>query len=515
MKKHSIRNKKVRYAGISVMLTVAILVVTVLLNAVLSSLVTRYSLYTSLIGEQSFAVSEECYDLLEDAFEKAEQNGRRDEVKIIFCDKESVVSQYSHYNYFIYNTVKELSARFDNIKVEYTDIYTHPTEELKKYTVSYHPLTGEELKTPLLPSSVVVTSGDYHAVYSYTDFYSYESEDVSEAWGYAGERKMTAALLRAVESERHIAVLMLNHGEVLADYEIMAILSDAGYTVVTLDIYNEEIPKECDLLISFNPKTDLVADDLSEKSEIEIIDNFLSVSGHAFYVFLDKSTRELPNFERYLKEWGVSANYWEGNGVSYRYSIQDEGGSLTSDGCTIYGSVCDSAKDAYVSEEKFVVFQNATALERASENYTQNSDGSYTWASRNRTMYPIYESSENSLSWANGQVVDGGSQMMLSITEQKNEDGTSYVGVISSANFAKREFLQSAVYGNADVLLHLFEQTGGQGGPKGLKLIPFNYRVISTVTTSQILMWTLTLTIVPAVLITAVALTVLIRRRRA
>jgi len=426
------------------------------------------------------------------------------------------VKDYSHKNFYIYNTVRELAERFDNIKVEYVDIYTNPTEELKSYTVSKHPLTGEVMESALLPQSVIVTAGDYHNVYSWTDFYAFSSSDnLDSLWGYAGERKIASALLRAVEGKTRIAGLLMNHGETLADYEIMSILSDAGYTVVTLDLYNEEIPKECEVLISFNPKSDLISDDLSERNEIQMLDSFLSKGGKSFYVFLEKQTRALPNFEKYLGEWGVTPDYWTSGGVSYRYSVQDDTASLTSDGCTVYGSVSDSARAEHLSEAEFVVFPNATSLSVSSKNYQPDEEGSYTWRAKSRTLYPLYESGESALCWANGTVVDGGSRIMLSLTEQKNGSGSSYVGVISSASFASREYLQSAVYGNSDVLLHLFDLTGGPENNEGLRLIPFDYREISTVTTSQILFWTVVLAAVPALTVTTVALVVLIRRRRA
>ena len=134
MKKHIIRNKKVRYASVSVLLTVAVLVVTVLANAVVSSLVNRYGWYTSLRGEVSFDVSEDCYALLEDAFEEARAEGREEKINVVFCNTEAAVKDYSAQNYYLYHTVQQLMARFDNISAEYVDIFTNPSERLKSYT---------------------------------------------------------------------------------------------------------------------------------------------------------------------------------------------------------------------------------------------------------------------------------------------------------------------------------------------------------------------------------------------
>lgn len=516
MKKHIIRNKKVRYAGISILLTVAVLVVTVLFNAVVSSLVNRYSLYTSLLGEKSYDLSEDCFALLEDAFKDARERGGEDEIGIIFCDTEEKVSDYSAQNYYLYHSVEQIRSRFDNVKTEFVDIFTNPTDRLKGFTYSTHPLTGEVMETPLSTNSVIVTCGDYHRVYAGADFYAFADEsDTSSLWAYNGERKLASAILRALENETHIACLLVNHGEALRDYEMMSLLSDAGYTVVTLDLYNEEIPEACELLISYNPKTDLVSDELSEKNEIELLDRFLSVEGNSFYVFLDKTSQSLPNFERYLGAWGVSTDYWTSGGVSYRHSIQDESASLTSDGCTIYGTAGEAGKREFASASDFVVFPNATSLGVVSEGYVRGENGGYVSLDGKRTMYPVYKTSESSVAWANGVAVDDGAATVITVTEQKGKSGSSYVGVISSVEFAKREYLQSAVFGNADVLMHLFEATGGPTAVEGLKPIPFEFYDISTLTTSQMLTWTLVLTLVPAAVVGVTALVVLLRRRRA
>ena len=87
--------------------------------------------------------------------------------------------------------------------------------------------------------------------------------------------------------------------------------------------------------------------------------------------------------------------------------------------------------------------------------------------------------------------------------------------MVSSVNFATRDYLQSAVYDNGDVLLSLFEEIGGRTAPVGLTIKPFASYDISTVTTAQMLRWTIVLALIPAVTTLAVAAVVLIKRRRA
>ena len=74
--------------------------------------------------------------------------------------------------------------------------------------------------------------------------------------------------------------------------------------------------------------------------------------------------------------------------------------------------------------------------------------------------------------------------------------------------------MQSAVHGNTDTMMQIFEVFGKNNTPKGLTIKPFESSEISTVTTAQMWRWTLVLALTPAVVITAVAVAVMAKRRR-
>ena len=517
MKKRLIRNKKVRYATVAAVLTVMVILVAVLSNVVLSSVVERYELYTPLTPTMAFDVTEDCYTVLESRFEAYRQkDGTLPKIQIWFCDLEDAVKTEGSENYYLYYTANALAERFDNIELKYHDIYLNPAP-VKPYTVSKHPLTGEDIVTPLNNSSVIVVCGDYHRVYRWTDFYVFADDTSTQPWAYGGERKLSSALMHAIDDDPRIACLLTNHGEVSYDYELLTVLDDAGYTVVYIDLYRDPIPDTCDIIISYNPNADLIADNLSNVSEKDILNDFLEKDGHSFFVFLEKGTPNMPNFESFMKDWGIEAEYSrnETTGVSHRYTVQDPSGSLTSDGYTIYGYATNEGSRFTDPANEYVIFGNATALTVPNMGYVAQQDGTYVNARGDRTLYPLYRSSKNTVHWANGQEVDAGSCILMSLTEQKNESGSSYVGVVSSVNFATRTYLQSAVYDNGDVLLTLFEKIGDRKAPTGLTIKPFASYDISTITTAQMLRWTIALTAIPATVILVVAVVVLIKRRRA
>jgi hypothetical protein len=89
------------------------------------------------------------------------------------------------------------------------------------------------------------------------------------------------------------------------------------------------------------------------------------------------------------------------------------------------------------------------------------------------------------------------------------------VAVASSVQFALEDYTQSIVFGNNDALLCLAERMGSVEPLLGLKFKPFTTNEISLITTAQMRNWTLALTITPAVLITAVAIIILVRRKYA
>ncbi len=517
MKKHWIRNRKARWGGISALLTILVVTVAVLANAVLGELTERYLLYGDMRPDTPFDVSESCYAMVEAVLADAKaESGQAAEIEIIFCDLESALAETQE-SYDVWTTAKALEARFDEITVHCYDILTDPGK-IKGYTESVDLLTGETMETTIYSDSVIVTSGDYHRVYQLIEFFVFEGTETEEPWAYDGEKKLASAILRAVDTDKPIACLTGNHGEVFEDDELLLLLDDAGYTVMYTDLYQDSIPERCELIVCYNPNTDLISDELSAVSEVDILDEFLSKDGNAFLVFLGNGTPSLPNLEAYLAGWGVSTRYATAtSGAEYRYTVQDTSQSLTADGYTIYGETTGSEAAAKALEglSRPVVFKNATSLAVASTGYVDQQNGTYQNTKGDRVMYPLYRAGENALSWANGAVVDSSTSLLMTLTEQTLEGGSSHVGVVSSVDFSSERFLQSAVYGNGDLLQRLLGLCGKERTAEGLTIKPFASTEISTVTTSQMLSWTLSLALIPAAVLSVVALAVLIRRRRA
>lgn len=518
MRKQPMKNRRFRYGGIAVILTVLLIAATVLANALVGTLASRYGWYGNLRAAETYGVSEKCHSLIGSALDAAEATSETPlEVEIIFCDLEENLLANSSISY-VYQTARTLAERDARIKVTCYNIWLNP-DNVRRYQTStvIDSKTGVESEqtVTIRSTSVIIACGSYHRVYNNTEFFVFEGGNTSNVWAYSGERKLAAGILRAVAPNAPTVCLTNNHGEVYYDYEILYLLDDAGYRISYVDLSQDAIPADCSLLICFNPNKDLSAENgVSDLSESQILNAFLSVSGHSFLVFLENGTPSLPNLEAFLKDWGVSTLYHQSGDLSYRYMVQDPSASLTSDGYTIYGK---AATDGYAGEllsglSQSVVFKNATALRPAS-GYLPNGDGSFSRGER--TMYPLYESGKSAVSWANGAAVDGDSVILMSLTEQTLEAGKSRVGVVSSVRFATESFLQSAVYGNGDTMLRLLGDAGNTTTPEGISIKPFHSSDMSLVTTAQKRRWTILLSVLPALCVAAVALPILVRRRYA
>ena len=132
-------------------------------------------------------------------------------------------------------------------------------------------------------------------------------------------------------------------------------------------------------------------------------------------------------------------------------------------------------------------------------------------------MHPLYTGSATAQSWADGSpVASADNAVLMSMTRQTNADsGVSSVAVIAATDFASEDLMQSVVYGNTDVIFRTLGLFGKNYTPEGLTAKPFESEGISMITTREMTIWTVALAVTPAVVITAIALIVLIKRRRA
>lgn len=500
MNRSFMHSRKFRYGSASVALTCMFIAAVVIINVIFTALSQKFMWYIDMTSEELYTVSDATWAALEDVDK---------EVKIIFCSDPDTL-EGNEYLRIVYHTALQFEERMSNISVETINIINNRSA-VQKYTTA-----GSSIKT----YSVIVESGTEFRVLSYTAFYTFSDSESTTPWAYSGERKFVSTILSVTQADSPIACITNTHGEGFYDYSLLELVQDAGYVLQMIDLTKEEIPEDCRLLIVYNPQTDFqVKDGISDVSEIEKIDKFLD-GNNSMMVFMNPDTPAMPNFEEYLEEWGVVVN---------RELIRDTQNSVATDGYAIIGtystddglgaSVHKTLRESRAVPPK-TIFDNTGHITLA-DGYS--SSGSYYSNGVSREISNIFISSSTAEAYANGKKVSSATELdpyrLMTITNEtqmiNNETYQSYVIACASTAYGIADVIQSNTYGNSDILYAVFRAVGKENVPTDIDRKPFAQTEIEGLTTSDANTYTAVLTIVPAAIVFAAGLVVIIRRKYA
>ncbi len=487
--------KALRHGGVTVALTVLIVVVIILLNASVTSLAMRYGWYINMNPTLLYPVTDTCYGYLDEfVIPKAEGD-----IRIIFCDEEENIRADVTQSYVL-NTAEELAEKYpDTVRIEFLNVWENP-KTARAYGVT-------------ASTSVVVACGEESRVCTLRDFFVFPAGDSENPSAYNGEKRFAVAMKAVVSPDAPVAYLTLNHGESTEDYALMYALTDAGYMINYLDSLSFDIPADCGLLVSYNPARDFTAaDGVSGYSELDKLDAYLQAGGRFLY-FVSADTFAaggFVNIESYLEGWGVTFAHDTGaEGVEECFAIRDTAHSITTDGYTLLGQIPESAAGIMENVDGVLRVANATAIQ-IPETFTP-SNGRYTGGTR--TLTPLLRSYAGAEAWAGGRPVDRTAEGYNLITLTQDSATGGSVLVCSSTEFAVEATLQGGGYGNASFLLSALTAMGKEEVPVGLKSQPFSDDTIHILTTAQARNITVALVAIPVLTVTVWGLIVLIRRR--
>lgn len=553
--------KKLRYGGMSALLTALIIAVVIIVNVIFSALAQKYLWYADLTPELLYTMSDKALDIIEngdDSFdtlspiemvdavraEKLEADPDFDTsslmINIIFCDDPDTLDANSAQKYVHY-TALELEEKFpDYINVEYYNIIRNPSSVSRFKTNSL---------SQIYTTSVIIEFGTEYRIREIRSFFTFSSSTDDEPWAYNGEKAFTSSILAVTRAESPIACVTTNHGEGFADAEFLNTLVDAGYIVRELDLAQQEIPEKCRLIVVFDPKTDfLVADGVSEIDEIDKLDSFLDGT-NSMMVFMSPETQRLDNFEEYLEEWGIAFDrYTDASGREVSGLIKDTTQSLTTDGYTFKAEYVTTGVGGNLTEDmrsrpvaQSIIFSNAMSISYSDvyspkhytpSDSTDTEDVEYDYAGYGkdgtyRSIYDVFTTSSGAKAYAGSETPSAVATetnplklMTVSVenrTTQEDNYSTiseaSYVVACGSVDFASSTMLQSNSYGNTDFLLTALRAIGREPVPVGLDFKPFADSTIDTVTTSEATQYTVVLATVPALCAAVVGVVVIVRRK--
>ena len=578
MKLKASTGRKLKYGGTSVAITALVIAAIIIVNVVFSLLVQRFRWYIDLTPDLHFTISDECYQLIEEGDENDDEDspiemlekfradnkayntenglsegdeGYLDEnikVTILFCQEEDKLDDDETMNY-VYQNAEELRAKFpEYIKTEYVDSRKNPTR--------FHKYLSSNTET-IAQDSVIIECGTEYRIRTLRSFFVFVND---EAYGYNGEKAFASSILAVTRSEAPLACYTVNHGERIAAvdsdgnniYGMLQVLEDAGYKHRPLDLSREEIPEECRILITFDPRSDFTSssDGTGEASEIDKVDAFLEAR-NSFMVFMSPDTftssevKELENLEELLADWGLSIRQ-QGEEV---YRVRDAASSLLGDSSSIVAKYATNdlmvpwteSMTANRSSAPMVVFDDAAAV-YYSPSYSpisqsavdEDEDGTidmpaYTYGYnpgfQNRRVFDAFTSSATATAWANDREMASATSnqpfklMAISVAENYEQelytttDDSNFVMLCGSVEFMNNKYITSNVYGNSDFMLSAIQKMGNEPVPVGLDFKKFANYEIESVTNEDATQYTIVLTVVPVVVALCAGVFVIVRRK--
>ncbi len=512
-----------------------------------SALYTLSDSCRELIGGQSVSMIDEVNR------DRAARGEDAIKLNIIFCADKDHIENDSMMRY-VNMTARSLEKEYpDAIDVMYINIEKNPSAVQRFKTTS---------ASTIYKSDIIVEFGSEYLVQNINSFF-YTDDGETKPWAYNGEQKLSAMMLSLTRAEFPICAVTTNHGETLFDDKgtlkpeyssFIKIIGGAGYEVVYLDLEKEEIPKNCRMIITFDPQSDFKAYGnlgVDGKSEIEKLDRYLEDS-NAFFYICNRETPKLDALEEYLKEWGIEVSRDANSGGELENFVIRDGVNCTDTGRgdTVVGSYGEKGLSGGITADlkkqsypPMVVFGNSTAVvpsDSYNEIYvpadSENGTEAYTYYSyyRNgvaRVMFNVFSTYETASAYVGGELYEIATEyksfeLMTWTRESRIKQETNYNSIdqashvfsLSSTDFVKNEVLDSAAYGNADVMLSALRRAGMETVAANITLKAFYiYDIDSPMTTEEYEKsantWLICLTVIPSAIALICGTAVVIKRK--
>jgi ABC-2 type transport system permease protein len=280
--------KKLKYGGFSLLLTALFLTAVILLNIFAGMLTERFFLKADLTDTGIYTLDGQAAEFL---------RGIEEPVDVIVLAEESSWLANS-----ILIRVTEILRNYSatsggNLRVQYVNpdlnsfngpLYNNSLSELKAAHAELENMTRDDII--LLSSRRAARVSVYDLI----------------AWSQGqpfliADQELTGALVYVLNDRLAHAVFIGGHLENPAE-NLHNIFDRSGYLTSSVNLAFQDIPGDADILVSVAPKSDFA------DAEIVKLELYLTSGGNAL-IFYDFNTQSLPNLDRFLAEFGVSAEY--------------------------------------------------------------------------------------------------------------------------------------------------------------------------------------------------------------
>lgn len=486
------RKRRLKYGGFAMALTVSVIALVVVINAIFTALAQKNMWYIDMTERDLYTPDPKAMTLLEEYRGSEEMN-----IEFIFCMPEDSLVMNEMCN-MVNNLVKAYAEEFDFISVKYVDINNNP-QILDKYlfTSTAAPKT----------TSVIVTNGKNAIVYAIDSFFVSSDGSTSSIYALNADYKIASAVIR-LAGDNPIAYFVTNHGEEANNSALRELLVDAGYDVRSIDLTKEDPSPDTKLIVINNPVTDFWGADQSV-NEIKKLDTVLDGSA-GLMVFLDEKTNELPVLEDYLSHWGVKFE---------RQSIRDyENGLAGSNGTELVaeyvtegtGASLTSSLRELSSVPKAIVTGCRPITQLYSEKYFSGNGGT-------RSVSSVLTTSKTAVA---SPLDDGGESAVgrfnvLTVTVQlRMKDNTAYNSFLlagGTSAFSDDAYL-SGSYANRDIIFNTMKQFSKKNVPIDIDPKIFSDESLS-LTAKEANQWTAICTVLLPAIVSGIGIFVYARRR--
>ena len=480
------------------LVTVCVILVAIVFNAVLYSVTSIFGLYLYQPTELDFSLSEST-----DAVMASIKEGGGAE--ILFCMPREELKTHSTGSYIL-ETVERMEEKYsDTVTFRFINIVTKMDEDGKYFDVSPYTTDENGNSITILKTSVIFRSGENHRVLTsttYEDFYFLNAN--KEPLAYCGEEVLLSLMLWVQTEDHPVAYFTTSHSE-NPDGSLARILAAAGYKISTINLRREEIPADCDLLVINAPISDFERsyEGSGVVSEMDRLTAYADRGGD-LYVSLDPFLKtSLPVLEGFLQEYGVALTRSEVDGEMFVNIVTDNAQGITADGYTLVGRFDTEGVGADIHN---------TILPYTDGNVLLYRCGSLTLS---EGASPLLYSSQSSESYASGVCVDKAGNYVLSAKGTREADGvTSSLFLVPSVYLAASDATLSNTYSNREFIFGVFSEIYENNGK-----MPFGTRAVQTVTDliedlslREARLFTV-ICFLPAMALIAVGAVVLIRRK--
>lgn len=272
------RTSGTRNGSYSVGLTVVVIAIVIVLNLVIGQLPESLR-NLDVSSTRIYEISDTTTDLLDSLDEDVDMT-----VLAVRDDTDDRITTF----------LSKYEALSDHINIEWVDPVLHPSA-LTEYDTSENTIV---ISCEATGKSTTVSFDDILVPDMYS-YYYYGSTDYTE---FDGEGQLTSAVNYVTSDVEKTIYQTTGHGEGTLSTTITDLMDQNNYNLSEINLLmNTSIPEDCDLLLMYEPATDLSDD------ETEMLRNYLADGGKVMILLGDTNATELPNLETVLEEYGMKA----------------------------------------------------------------------------------------------------------------------------------------------------------------------------------------------------------------